>query len=86
MSFSYAYITDDVTREVAERILTQVASNFLAWRGQDAARIAKPVATAFQNWWMTQGPTAFKTGQDATRFKTEVLDRACVTLGVLPYE
>lgn len=74
--FSYEYITDDTTRAVADKIITQSAKQFLAWRAKSHTRKMKPVGDAFKAWWITDAPTSFKTAEDAAQFKKDVLARA----------
>jgi hypothetical protein len=70
--FSYAYITDDATRAIADRIIRQSAMQFVAWRATTGDRAALPREKAFGLWWRTKGPISFTSTADARQYREDV--------------
>lgn len=67
--FSFQYIVDEATAQVAKEIIRLQAEAFGRWR---ATRPHLALERAFAAWWLQRGPTNFTTAEDSRLFKEHV--------------
>lgn len=71
--FSYDFIDSDETGAIYRKMLDADAERVLEWgRGRYAED--HPLEDLVSVWWLTKGPTAFRTGVDAVRYRRELLE------------
>lgn len=73
--FSYGWVTDK-TRADYDAMLDADALSFVQWMHRTQADASMTLKRRFSAWWLTKGPTAFATPDDAFRYKRELFDRA----------
>lgn len=71
--FDYSWVSDE-TKPEYEAVLKEHALKFLQWRAKAAFRRQWTLERAVKYWWLEHGPTAFRTTEDALRFKLELID------------
>lgn len=64
---------NDTTREDFAELTGLYARHFLAWVEAAPSRKTKPLAKTFPQWFMSHGPTGFKTDEDRRVFRGGVL-------------
>ena len=72
MKFSYAYVTNEETRAIKDRLVRQHAKAFLTWRLGHPVRRTWSLARALRIWWLYHGPVAFTSTEDRRLYKEEV--------------
>lgn len=73
-AFSYKDITPARELEYRE-LLRRLGIMFIRYRMRAWEGFAsKPLNKQFEIWWAAKGPTGFRTTEDSTRFKRELLD------------
>jgi hypothetical protein len=72
-TFSYSLLESDEARAIYTQMLEEDRAKFSAWRAERSERPHFPIDVAFGVWWLSKGPTAFQSGEDALRYRRELL-------------
>jgi hypothetical protein len=75
VTFHYGLVDSDEAREIYAKLLADWVAKFRkSWEKHHAglAPTEENIGRAYKGWWMTVGPTSFKTPADANRFKADL--------------